>query len=587
MLSLLLFALWIGPVVLPSVGKGFDAQRFALQFLSSTAPADVEYDQDMAEIGTYYPDKRTIYVANDQAQGIDVIDISDPFNPVRHPSILLGGAPSSVTILNDVLAVAMVNDDEVTLIDLHNHQIMVKLPTGFQPDSVRGSNNNKYLLAACEGEPESDYSVDPEGSVWVYTLQNPAGEMLEFTVQGVASTKNTISIRELSFTQFNNVNLDPTVRIFGPGSTVAQDVEPEYIAFSPDDSYAWVCLQENNAIAKIDLNTLEIVSINGIPYYDRSQVGQGMDPTNDNQIKIGTWPVLGMALPDSIFTFEQDGKFYLVSADEGDFRAYDAFDETSKVKDLTLDPVVFPNWQELQLKTNLGGLSVSQVGADPDSDGDVDQLYSFGGRGFSLFEITGGEFVHLYSSGGSFEQILKAVVPNYFNFNDDSNDSFDQRSQKSGAEPAGIYYQRYHGVPLLFVGLERISGFLMFDLTDITKPRFLQYATNRNFSVPFDEENLENFSLVGDLHTEQVFVISENDSPLKGTPIVVTTNPVSGTTSLWAVIDLTEQEKEEHLLNPLMISLVVVGGIAILLGIICVVLLVTRRSYRLVDAVEE
>lgn len=65
------------------------------------------------------------------------------------------------------------------------------------------------------------------------------------------------------------------MRIFGPNATVAQDLEPEFITASADGKTAWVTLQEANAIAVIDLETINTVTaINplGLKNYAAQQV---------------------------------------------------------------------------------------------------------------------------------------------------------------------------------------------------------------------------------------------------------------------------------------------------------------------------
>ncbi len=43
------------------------------------------------------------------------------------------------------------------------------------------------------------------------------------------------------------------MRVYGPGRDFLKDIEPEYVAVSYDSKTAWVTLQENNAIAELDI----------------------------------------------------------------------------------------------------------------------------------------------------------------------------------------------------------------------------------------------------------------------------------------------------------------------------------------------
>src|SRR4029453_14165824 len=120
-----------------------------------------------------------------------------------------------------------------------NLNFVSSVPVGAVPDMITFSPNGRYVLTANEAEPAIDYSVDPEGSVSIIDLST-----------GVANL-TAANVSTAGFTAFNNAVLDPSTRIFGPGATVAQDIEPEYIAVSKDSKTAWVTLQENNALAII------------------------------------------------------------------------------------------------------------------------------------------------------------------------------------------------------------------------------------------------------------------------------------------------------------------------------------------------
>lgn len=114
---------------------------------------------------------------------------------------------------------------------------------------VTFSLDGQYVVSANEGEPSEDYSIDPAGSVTIVNLSD--------------GLENAV-VTQVVFTDFNAdgpraMELPEDVRIFGPNTTVAQDLEPEYVAIA--GSQAFVMMQENNAIAVIDLPTAEVVRI--------------------------------------------------------------------------------------------------------------------------------------------------------------------------------------------------------------------------------------------------------------------------------------------------------------------------------------
>lgn len=283
------------------------------------------------------------------------------------------------------------------------------------------------------------------------------------------------------FRKFNNTALDPRIRIFGPGATVAQDIEPEYIAVSRDSRKAWVTLQENNALAVVNIPDAEVIKIIPLRVKDHGVQYGALDVSNrDEQINISPWPVKGMYQPDAIALYHTRGKNYIVTANEGDSRDYDGFSEEGRVKDLLLDPLVFPDATELQMEENLGRLIVTTSNGDVDNDGDFDQLYSFGARSFSIWDEKGNL---IFDSGSDFEFITADTLPYHFNSDNDDNDSFDSRSDDRGTEPEALTIGRLLGHTYAFIGLERVGGIMVYDITNPFNPEFIQYLNNRDFSV--------------------------------------------------------------------------------------------------------
>ncbi len=69
--------------------------------------------------------------------------------------------------------------------------------------------------------------------------------------------------------------MPPAFVSYGPGATLAQDLEPEYIAVSHDSKTAWVTLQENNAMAILDIEAGVFTQLVGLGFKDHSQDGNG------------------------------------------------------------------------------------------------------------------------------------------------------------------------------------------------------------------------------------------------------------------------------------------------------------------------
>ncbi len=350
----------------------------------------------------------------------------------------------------------------------------------------------------------------------------------DILAEGIPEDQGSL-VTTVGFNKFNS-QVDELraagVRIFGPNATVAQDLEPEYIAVSPDSSTAWVSLQENNAYAELDIASGEFVSITPFGFKDHSIAGNGLDASNrDNEINIATWPVKGMYQPDAIATYSAGGKLFLVTANEGDSRDYDGFSEEVRVKDLVLDPTAFPDAATLQLNENLGRLKTTTSLGDTDGDGDFDEIFSYGARSFSIRTADG---ALVFDSGDDIAQITASALPDDFNSTNDENDSFDARSDDKGAEPEGVVLGKIRGRTYAFIGLERVGGIMVYDVTDPAAPVFQTYVNNRDFAGDAEA------GTAGDLAPEGLVFISAADSPTRQ-PLLVVANEVSGTTTIFAI----------------------------------------------------
>ncbi len=483
------------------------------------------FDESAAEIVAHDPEGQKLFVTNSNDNCIDILDINDPANIIKIGSVDLsqyGAGPNSVAVKNGIVAVAVQSDPKQApgkvVFFTTDGQYLNQVQVGALPDMLTFTPDGKKVLVANEGEPNDDYTVDPEGSVSIIDIRRGVDRPRVYTA---------------GFSQFNNCADElrsQGVRIFGPGATVAQDLEPEYIAVSPDSRTAWITLQENNAVALLDLRTNKISKIMPLGYKDHSVEGNGLDGSDkDKEIHIKTWPNLfGIYQPDSVAAFIINGTRYIITANEGDSRDYDGFSEESRVSKLDLDPERFPNADELQDKKQLGRLQVTTTMGDIDGDGDFDELYAFGARSFSVWKQEGDHLVQVYDSGDMIERITAAVYPDQFNCNNDDNDSMDKRSDNKGPEPEAIAHGIIRGHHFAFVGLERIGGIMVFDITDPADPVFVQYINNRNFAGDPEE------GTAGDLAPEGIVFIPAMESPT-GEPMLAVANEVSGTTTLFHI----------------------------------------------------
>ena len=505
------------------------------------------FDEGAAEIVAHDPANQRLFVINANDSTVDVLDIQDPEMPVKLSTIdatAEGASANSVAVYGDLVAVAIeanVKQDNGKVVFYNSTDLnkVGEVEAGALPDMLTFTRDGQKLLVANEGEPSDDYSVDPEGSVSIVDLSN-----------GVAAATVTTA----GFASFNGQLaelMEQGLRVFGPGATLAQDLEPEYIAISIDGEKAWVAMQEANAVAELDIAAGEITAIIPLGFKDHSIIGNELDASNDNSgINIRNWPVKGIYHPDAMTSYGFNGKTYYITANEGDSRDYDGFSEEFRVADLTLDAMAFPNAAELQEDANLGRLNVtSTLGfgnscapSDPANvilvGGEYDrgyvenncvysELYAYGARSFSIWSETG---ERVFDSGSEFERITASLIPDNFNSNNDEN-AFDNRSDDKGPEPEAVTVGTINGQTFAFIGLERVGGIMVYNVTNPQNPEFVQYLNNRDFSA--SQTDLES-GMAGDLGPEGLAFIAADDSP-NGKPMLAVGNEVSGTTTLYGI----------------------------------------------------
>ncbi|MEL6470945.1 MAG: choice-of-anchor I family protein [Cyanobacteria bacterium J06623_4] len=501
-----------------------------------------------SEIVTFDDARNVLYIVSGGTV-IEAVSISDPTNPTLVGSIDItsnglsneefASGANSIAYNNGLIAVAVenttqTNNGAVVIIDIadfsqnnntaSSSNVKV-LEVGSLPDMVTFTPDGTKVLVANEGEP--DEGIDPEGSISIVDLS-----------AGLANVTQA-DVATATFTSFNGTEAAlraDGVRLFPDvaGSiTVAQDLEPEYIAVSPDGSKAFVTLQENNAIAIVDIATATVESIKGLGLKDYSQPDSGLDASDrDDAINIQPQPISGLYMPDSIASFEADGDTYYVIANEGDDRG-DADEDTRgdaiRLKDLaevtsfgrtgiTLDAALQTKLEaevgdDFLADEKLGRLTISSIDGDTDGDGDIDELVAYGGRSFSVLDDSGNI---IFDSGNQIALATAESTPNLFNANDGDVGEFDNRSDNKGAEPEAITTGVIDGKPYAFVGLERAGGgVLAYDLSNPSEPKFTQYFRSDDDIAP------EGFSF-----------IEAGDSPT-GNPLLAVANEESNTVAIY------------------------------------------------------
>ncbi|MDZ7670345.1 MAG: choice-of-anchor I family protein [Gammaproteobacteria bacterium] len=580
-------------------GENATDRTIALTFLGRGSNPDTEFDESAAEIAAYDPNTQRLFVVNAQSGTVDIFSLAAPAAPTFDSTLDVAGdvaanvaavasvddlgAANSVDVhpASDTIAVAIEADPKqqpgyVAFYQASDGTFLSAVQAGALPDMLTFTADGSRVVVANEGEPNGAYDDDPEGSISI------------IDVSGGASTVTDADVGTADFTAFNGQDLGD-VRIFGPSATVAQDLEPEYVSLDPDATTAYVALQENNAIAVVDLATATVTDIWSLGFKDHRLPRNALDAADrDDAINIRNWPVFGMFMPDAIAAYEFNGQTYLVTANEGDAREY--FDESITTQaacdaaggfDFDDDDgcLIFIDEFDIEDLLDTGSVidlpdaDVASYLVDADFDGDVDEddlntdaslarfavtttngetagcditdgqafangtatclfeaLYGFGGRSFSIFNADTRQRV--FDSGGDFETITAERLGADFNSDNDEVGG-DSRSDAKGPEPEAVTLARIDGRTYAFIGLERVGGILVYDVSVPEDASFVQYITSRDFTV-VDDDQLEATFQDNDLGPESITFIAEEDSP-NGEALIVVAHEVSGTLATFQV----------------------------------------------------
>ncbi|WP_240137715.1 choice-of-anchor I family protein [Salinigranum salinum] len=502
------------------------------------------FDEGGAEIISYHAPTQKLFVINANLGGVDVLDVTDvedfdgsgPADLTEVGEIDAVGANPDVSSANsvatseDLVAVALEantaqDPGQVGFYDPETLESLGTAPVGPLPDKVTFTPDGTKVLVANEAEPTEDYAYDPQGSVSIVDISDGVDEA---------------TVDTADFTRFNGREDQlrrQGIRIFGPNASASQDFEPEYVTISDDSRTAWVSLQENNAIAEIDIKNARVRKLLPLGFKDHSLDGNELDASNeDGGVNIQNWPIYGILQPDAIGAYSPNGRTYIVTANEGDSRDYDSYSEEVEIGDLRLDPDAFggeDNVEELQKPENLGAKNATTTLGDTDGDGLYEEIYVFGGRSFSIFTTQG---KRVFDSGSDFEEITAERFGDDFN-NDNTENTGDSRSDNKGPEPEGLALGQVGDRHYAFIGLERVGGVMVYDITDPESAEFVDYVNNRDFDFDIQGE-IANGSAdpgaAGDLGPEGLDFATAEESPIDN-PLVFVGHEISGTTSVFEV----------------------------------------------------
>ena len=348
--------------------------------------------------------------------------------------------------------------------------VLRDVSVGFLPDGLAFNSTGTMLVVANEGEPTSDYTingaeVDRPGSIGLISISSPA-------------SRPSFSYTELGF---GGLTLPTGVRISGKAGLSWQgtDIEPEFVSIN--GTFAYVTLQENNAVAKVNLRSAVIERVFPLGSVDFSK--QLVD-LSDRDDAAGTGrlikpvfgnAVLGLRMPDGVAAFSLGRREFFLTANEGDGREYGTITD--------------------ELRRAGPGNRLKTL-----ADLNTPPYTAFGSRSASLFDGSNGRL--LWDSGNTLQSL--AIAHGVYD---------DSRSDDKGTEPEGVVVAKLNGRTYAIVGMERTSQSLLavFDVSDPAKVAFVT-----------------SMALPESLSPEGLAVVEGSNSPT-GQPMLVVSSEVSNT----------------------------------------------------------
>lgn len=492
--------------------------QIQLNYVGSFDPSG--NNNSSTEIVVHDPASQKLFTISSITDVFDIIDFTNPnaLSVVRTVNMAPYGGITSIAVKNGIIATASPNADpqqngSVVFFDI-NGNFLKQVTVGALPDMITFTPDGTKVITANEGEPNDAYTTDPEGTISIIDISGGIGNLTQ---------SNVTTLNFNSFDSQTVALMATGLRKVRTNNTLSQDLEPEYVTVSSDSQKAWVTLQENNAIAEINLATKAITGIWGLGKKDMSLPGNGFDASDNNgEVLIANWPVKAYYIPDAVQNYKIGTTNYIVTANEGDEKDLSGYSERTTVgaNTYTLDPVLFPQASVLRASHNLGRFRVSSATGNTDADSEFEEISALGARSFSIFNADTKQLV--YDSGDRFERYIFAKHPLIFNADNESN-GVKNRSRAKGPEPEGVALGTINGQTYAFITLERTGGVMVYNITDPNNPTFTDYKHSRSTSAYGGDNGPEGIT----------YIAPGNTTTGKG--YVIIANEISGTLSLYEV----------------------------------------------------
>ncbi|KAJ1444958.1 hypothetical protein M885DRAFT_410944, partial [Pelagophyceae sp. CCMP2097] len=475
------------------------------------------------------------------------------------------------------------------------------IAVGALPDMVLPNAMCTLLAVANEGEGDySDALVDPVGSVSFVDLSDLSVTTVALDM-GMSDAEMISAGIHLPLSLDAMEYFDDHSAAFSAGLdftaaraayTPATQLEPEYLAWSSDGATLYVGLQENSAVATVDVASRSATKLTALGLKSWSQVG--IDTVKDSKCVLETKPGYAtLRLPDAIAAFNVNGIEYVITANDGGDVGYGAFGESQRFKDLItgasptafgpdfaefIDPNLVVNdpfalFGDSELAVTLGS---SGVDYSTPTAPKMRAAVGFGGRGVSVYSAA--DMALVWDSGSDFEEAQCAAYPWAHNSIQDEDyalnrfpggflyaasagtdveaaiakvnmdgcadagdgkmgacplsGTVDAQSQKDGANPESMVVGVACGRLVAVTSTEKSGTAFFYDVTVPTAPELLFVKHLTPASETLSAEIAYTWRLLGDVDAESVVFLDAEHSP-SGKAAVVFAGALSGTVSYY------------------------------------------------------